>query len=134
MLAKKYQRQASAKKNLTNIDHKNPNQRQPKNSHDQRWSKAPSWCRSKNTTDEHWLKTLANLNKKITPPKIDQKHYWTMLTENALTDVSWKIVLVDVGLKILEPMLVISAMHTLFLDWNHITIISFSYLLLLILC
>ena len=134
MLAKKYQRQASAKKNLTDIDHKNPNQRQPKNSHGQRWSKAPSWCRSKNTTDEHWLKTLANLNKKITPPKIDQKHYWTMLTENALTDVSWKIVLVDVGLKILEPMLVISAMHTLFLDWNHITIISFSYLLLLILC
>ena len=36
MLAKKYQRQASAKKNLTDIDHKNPNQRQPKNSHGQR--------------------------------------------------------------------------------------------------
>jgi len=71
MLAKKYQRLASAKKNLIDVGHKNPNQRWPK----------------------------------ITLPKIDQKHPWSMSTENALTNANWKIVLVDVGLKMPGPML-----------------------------
>ena len=94
-----------SQKNLTNVDQKNPNQHwKKKTSHGQYWLKTPSRCWPKNITDRHWLKTLANLNHKIILPKIDQKHPWPTSTENELTDVSRKRVLVDVILKMSEPM------------------------------
>ena len=62
--------------------------------------KTPSWCRPKNITDQYWLKTLVDLNHKIILPKIDQKYPWPTSTENALTDVSRKKVLIGISLNL----------------------------------
>lgn len=117
MLAKKYQWPSSAKKTLPMSTKKNPIQRWQKTSHSQRWSKTPSRCRPKNIIDRYWLKTLADLNHKITLPKIDPKHPWSMSTQNALTNVSRKKVLVDIGLKMSGPMS--SQIALIEIDWKY---------------
>ena len=97
MLTNKYQWPTSTrKKNLADVNYKNPNQCRLKNSH--------SRCQSKNLTNRHWLKTLTYLNQKIILPKIDQKHHWLASNKNALTDIRQKIILVDVDLKMFGSM------------------------------